>query len=273
MTPNIFEYKEFGPFLVDMVNFRKQSKRGLSMRALAKRLNRAPSLVSMFGRGERIPDPDLTQEICDALGLTPASTKYAVALNNFHRAKTVAAKTKHAEALRTMRPTSNDLLMDLDTFEVVARWHHFAILELISLPDFQGTADAIANEFDSTVTLDMVRKSLDLLQRLGFIEEKCSGTYVRSAGQVRLPTSVPSAAIRSYHKELLLRAHQAIDRQTMKERYNSSATVAVPVELIPEVGDRIKNFKNELVRFVDSKKESRDSKIYHFCVQFFRATK
>ncbi len=273
MPPEIYQYSHFGPFLTDYVNYRKEERPGFSLRNLAKRVNRSPSLIAMISRGERIPAPDLTSEICDALKLKAAETKYAVALNNYHRAKTPAAKRKHAELLRILKPKSSDLQLDLDSFEMMSRWYHIVILEMISLQGFKEDRKAIADELGSSVTTKMVKDSIELLIRLGIVTRTKNGKLKRRPNKVLIPKTVPSAAIRSFHKEVLLRAHQAIERQSMKERYFSTATVAVPEHLIPEISEKIANFRDELISFITENNDSKDSRIYHLGFQFFRSTK
>ena len=269
--PRIFDYAAFAPFMRDYVEFKSRSSKGTSLRALAKRLGKSPSLLAMVARGERIPTPELTTEVCSALRLDRKQTNYAVVLNGYHRAKEPGAKARFATELRALSPNSKDLLLSLDHFALMANWHHTVIMELLSLPGFIEEPASIARLLGPSVSESMVEESLSLLQRLDLIGRDEHGALRKLPSRVNTPQKVPSAAVRTFHKQVMGRAHVAIERQPIEERFFTTATIPVPKASVPEIRERIVAFRDELLGTIREREHDADE-VYHLSLQFFRAT-
>ncbi len=270
-APSVFAFASFGEYLAAYVEFQRTRNAAFSARALAKRLGRSPSLLTMIARGERRPQPDLVQDLAEHIGLTPVERDFVDALLNFERAKSVPARARFAAKLRLLKPSNDDLLLTLDQFELVSNWHHYTILELIRLPRFREDSAEIARYLGMTVTADMVRESIVLLERLGLAARDGTGKLFKSNETIRTPENFPSQAIRAHHKQMLMRAHQAIERQPVQQRLFSSATLPVSASKVKEISDRIVAFREQLMADVELLGAPADE-VYHLTFQFFRGT-
>ena len=269
--PSIYEYPDFSSYLRSSLEALRPAGNKYSLRNVARRVGRSPSLLAMVARGDRRPQPELAAEICRVLGLTRTETQFAEALVDFERARTVNAKSKAADRQRVLKPRHGDLILELDTFALISSWHHSTIVELACTEGFQEDPAWIARMLGSTVSAVMAAESLALLQRLGLLRRSAQGRLVKSAATIGTPKGMPSAAVRSFHKQILMRAHQAIERQQLAERLVTSVTIAVPVSIVPEVKERIIAFRDELLTFLREHPAARDT-VYQLSMQFFRAT-
>ena len=81
-------------------------------------------------------------------------------------------------------------------------------------------------------------------------------------------------AIRNFNKQILAKAIDAVDEQSVEERSLSTLTIAVSKDLIPEIQKKVTKFRKELNMYI-SKAESEKPKgqVYCLATQFFRLTK
>ena len=271
-TPPIFDHGSFGEWLSATMAARKGKDAGFSYAVLARTLKvRSPSLLAMIAREERFPKHDLVVKLCDYLKLSRAEQNYAEALVNFQKAKDPQTKARYAEKLRIMRPLNERIVIELDAFQYIAQWYHFTILELTQLPAFVEDSYVISSWLGSTVSPEMVQESLSLLQRLKLLHRLPTGRLAKTGERVDMPKNVPSASVRLFHKQMLMRAHQAMDRQSVDERVFLSVTLPVNRKRLAEAQRRIREFReafaNEFVDLNDGPDE-----VYHLAIQFFRLT-
>ncbi len=268
--PSIFAYPNFGEFFAAQIEHQRQKNPAFSCRALARRLGRSPSLLTMIARGERMPQTDLVQELAGPMGLSDPEREYAETLVNFQRAKSVPARQRFASKLRQLKPANDDLLLTLDQFEMIANWYHLTVLELTQLPGFVEDLGQISRYLGLTVTPDMVRESIELLLRLGLAARDEKGRLYKVKNVVHTPRNIPSAAIRTFHRQMMMRAHQAVERQSVKERYLTASTLTVPASKLPEVMAKIAAFREQMLADLREAKDANE--IYQLNIQFFRAT-
>lgn len=270
-VPSIQAYETFGGWLAARVAHMKERNPTTSMRALAKRARLSSSLLAMIARDERHPTDDVLSRLALVFDLRQEDVQFASALVGFRRAKSVATRQRHAARLRELRPTHTELLLSLDQIEMISHWRHVTILELTQLSSFVEDPEVIAARLGSFTTPEMVVESIELLLRLGLLRRLDDGKLTKTAAQTRTPRKLPSAAIRGYHKQMLQRAHAAIDRQEMAEMFFAGLTIPVPSSRLPEIKQRIADFRDQLAASLGEERASADE-IYHLNIQFFRAT-
>ena len=265
-----FEYASFDALLRAYVSRRQKSKPQFSLRGMAKQLRmKSPSLLAMIARGERLPRPDLARRIMRHMSLKPREMDYVTTLVAFRRARETEEKLLLAERLSALKPANADVTVEIDALQLIARWHHIAICEMTRLKDFSPNPDFISSRLGRLVTPEMAAESLALLQRLGILVLTDDGMLVKSADVFRSPPGVPSTAVRAFHKQMLLRAGDAIDRQTPAERLVSGVTLAVCEADLPAARQMIVDFREE---FTNRFGKPRADQVFHFAAQFFRVT-
>jgi hypothetical protein len=78
--------------------------------------------------------------------------------------------------------------------------------------------------------------------------------------------------VRSFHKQVLQRAHTAVDRQSLSERFFTAMTVSVPRAKIATARKLITQFREEFWRAMNTEGDAPPDEVYHLAVQFFRST-
>jgi uncharacterized protein (TIGR02147 family) len=272
VSRTIYTYGSFGEYFAEYMRAGRERNRSFSYRVLARSIKlKSPSLLAMIARGEREPTPEVLHRLCEHMGLGRPEARYAELLVSFKRARDISEQLRYARELKRLKPANDELVLELETLELVAKWYAIVILEMTQLPGFKDDPEWIRQRLGATVSADMVREAMASLERQGIVTRDEAGVPRKAAEVVRSTVNVPSSAIRSFHKQVLQRAHAAIDRQAMNERYFTSMTVAVPRSKIATAKKLITQFREDFWKAMGDEGETPEE-VYHLAVQFFRST-
>jgi uncharacterized protein (TIGR02147 family) len=229
-----------------------------SLRAFARFLGLEPSHLSKILARKRVPTEPVIEKLGKRLGL---STSDITSL----KSRRLAASSSLSADIRTSESEWRPL--PLDSFQVIADWYHYAILELLSLPAFQKSdAKAIARALG--ISHPEAQAALERLERLMLIERQPDGRIVNSSGNNTTlggPDTAP--ALRRLQKSVLEKALSALDEIPAELRDQSSMTMAIDTKLLPEARALIKKFRRDLSDLLQ-KSETRDS-VYHLGVSLY----
>lgn len=166
-------------------------------------------------------------------------------------------------------PSEDFVPLRLEAFHVIANWYHYAILELTYVKDFKATPAWIADRLGIS-QLD-AEKALARLLKLGLLKKTKAG-LAKTKAFIATPTDQPSAALRSFHAQLLEKAKHALETQDISNRDITGTTMSIDLRLLPEVKKEIRKFRHRLAKLV-AKQKKQPTRVYHLGVQFFELTK
>ncbi|MES2964453.1 MAG: TIGR02147 family protein, partial [Bdellovibrionota bacterium] len=139
---------------------RRRKNPSYSLRRMAQQLEVSSGRLSELLSGRRQLTRAAAEKIATKLAYDPEKKKKLLDLVEIQRNPANPPPTSH----------ENYLQLSADAFHVIADWHHFAILSLIDLDDFDPAPAAIAKRLGiSTIE---ARSSLERMTRLGLIVEK-----------------------------------------------------------------------------------------------------
>jgi uncharacterized protein (TIGR02147 family) len=269
--PSVYEYDTLPAWLAAVIERKKNQQKSFSIRQLARQLKiKAPSALTMVMRGERQPSPELAHKVATWLRLPKAEADFLEALVALQRASNVEEQSRIAATIRKLRPSTH-INYRMDAIEMMTRWYAIVILEMTRLADFQDNVKKIKTQLGTVVTEDMVEAALKALKKHKLVKADRNGVIRKAADVLRSTVNIPSLAIRSFHKQVLLRAHTAIDQQAIDERYFTSLTIAIPRSKIKIAGELISRFRDQFMAEMTGDEQTPEE-IYHLAVQFFRAT-
>ena len=246
--PSVYDFDTMPAWLAAVLESKKQHQKTFSIRLLAKQLKiKSPSLITMVLRGERQPSIELVHKIAAYLKLSATETKFLEALVGLQRAVNVSEQTRYTTSIRRMRPSSTKITYRMDAIEMMTKWYAVVILEMTWLKDFEENIKKIKEQIGSIVTEEMVAEAIAGLKKHNLVEVDSKGTIRKVADLIRSTVNIPSLAIRSFHKQVLLRAHAAIDTQSIDERYYTTLTIAIPQSKIKLAGTLMSRFRDEFM--------------------------
>lgn len=221
-------------FLMEEFTRRVRVNPRYSLRAYARALGMSPGALSEVLRERRPLSLKAAEKVIKALGLTGLEADKLYSFVEQEKRKGVADIPEH---------TPDQKKLDEDTFHLIAQWYHFAILNLIDCEGFIWRDTYISKRLGLGVT--EAAMAMKLLLRLGLVKKKgngveCAHDYVLS------PSDIPSAAVRGYHRQILGKAIDALELQSISERDITGIGFAADKELLPQIKKEISDFQDRI---------------------------
>jgi len=219
-----------------------------SMRAFAKRIGVAQSVLSQVLNGKRPLTPKTAARALEGLGQDPASIE-----------KILGGKAVPAPEAYTN--------LSMDSFQLIAEWYHYAILSLAETEGFRGTPRAVAKRLG--ISPQTAEEALARLFRLGLLEKK-EGRVVASGRQLEAISAVPHVALRKANQENLRLAEEAFAEVAVEQRDFTAITLCFDPDRMEEARTMIKAFRRSFDRAMEA---GRKREVYKLCVQLFPLSK
>jgi uncharacterized protein (TIGR02147 family) len=254
-------------FLAEELARRTQANPRYSQRAFARQLGLSPGELSEVMRGKRALSVRSALRIAASLGFTPVETQRLLQLCQVDKAKALTGTEALFQSSNDVAGNSRELSLDL--FRVVSDWFCFAILSLADTDGFHFDALWISKRLG--ISPAEARVGLERLERIGLIERDSKGRLIVARDYVLSPSGIPSEAIRNYHRQVLERAIQALETQTVSEREISGVGLAIDPRDLPELQKEINQFHDKIVNEY-GRRGSRAKEVYQLESALFRLT-
>ncbi len=250
---------DFRLFLQRELMRRCEKNKAYSLRAFAKSLDCDISSLSEILSGKRKLGKLLILRFGSRLGLNPTEVqKFLTASGSFSMGAGAEAAPNYQQ-------------LTLDTYQIIADWYHFAILELMQMNHFEPDPKWIAKKLG--LRIPEVNSAIERLCRVGMLEINENKKWVDlSAGtSTTLGSDFAASALRNLQKQLIEKSALALEEVPIEFRDQSGMTMAMSSKLIPEAKERIKKFRRELATFV-RRSDSLDS-VYQLNISLFPLTR
>lgn len=269
-TVSVFQFEKIGSFVRAYYEMRKRHEHTYSYNRLAKAMGfRALSTVAMVATEVRKPTPEFVCRLAGAVGFSEKERMYAETLLSLERSRTTDEKKRCLARLKILAPNNSAMALDLDKFKLVSRWIHFAILEMVNLKDFSSNSKWIAGKLRFKTSEREIQNAIARLVRVGTLTWTTSGKLVRNAEHVATTNDVPNTAIRTFHRDMLHNALEAIDSQEVDERVITGVTLTTDASREKEAREFIHKCIQDYIRNFEVVGGDRT---VHFSIQNFRLT-
>jgi uncharacterized protein (TIGR02147 family) len=267
---NIFEYQDFRKFLSDVVIEVRKNHQNFSFRNFASAAGfSSPNFLLLLIQGERNLSSESCRKIAKAFGLDAMKSQFLDLLVRFNQAQSSDEKISTAQSIFKFKIKKNIQILHSDQFEYYSDWIHVAIRELLlvcsSLNEIQISELLIPRQ-----SVEKVRTSLDLLQRLGLLQKTDSGWRV-CQNNVATGDSFSSAAVFDFHKQMIQLGKESLDRFSREERNVTATTLGLSERSYVEVIEKISDLRKEILAISDLDKNK--NQVYQFNFQLFPLTK
>lgn len=227
---------------------RCQANSRYSLRAFARSLELESSALSRLLRGKRAITPKMFEHLAARLALTPKE----VAMYQGDQA-----------------PSPQFEPVEEDSFNLIAHWHNFAILELVTTSGFKSDSRWIARRLNLSVA--EVNLAIERLERLGYIDINDKRDIVLRVGNTTTTHIKGStAALRSLQSDILKKALIALESIPIEERDQSSICFAINSSKLPELKERVKKFRREIMAWMEAE-ETKDE-VYELAISLYPVT-
>jgi uncharacterized protein (TIGR02147 family) len=232
-----------------------------SMRALAKHLGLAPTVISEVIRGKRRIPKKVAPVVAQRLGLGPLEASLFL--------KSIAANRVTLRGISSYQTNESEemVLSEERHYKILAEWEHYAIMSLVQIPSKKMSIEWIAMRLG--ITKIRAQECVDRLLDAGLLVKNSSDSFVRTQKILTSTADVSSSALRESHLETLKLAQSKLETTPLEKRDYSSSTMAIDSRKIPEAKQIIREFRRKLSAFL---KEGSPDEVYQLSVQLFLMT-
>jgi uncharacterized protein (TIGR02147 family) len=251
---SLFEYMNFRDYLRDYYAEKKMQHAFYSFRLFAQKAGFAsPNFLKLVIDGKRNMSKESAFRFSKALGHTRKEAEYFENLVFFNQSKTLEEKNAYLANIMKGRKNCDPKKIEQSEFAYYSAWYIPIIRELVIAMDFYDDYKKLGRAVDPAISAAEAEKAVKLLLQLGYIRKNGGGHYEQSA--VFLSTGGPvvrSLAVANFHKAMIERASESLERFPAKERDISCLTLGVSESTLPAIVSRIAEFRRELLEMAGS---------------------
>lgn len=270
-TENIFSYTDFRCYLKAYYDARKARERKFSQRFIAGRVGVASSgwFADILSGRINLSGAQRTQ-LVRVLGLKANEEDYFEAMVNYGQAGSMEERNRYFHKLLAFKEVKADLV-EKDKFEYFSHWYHAAIRELLFIHDFRGDCEELARRLDPPIRPAAAKRSIELLERLGFIRKDEAGRFRPTASILKKDSAFKSLHLANFLKANMTLGIESLERHAKEDRDVSALTLALSEEDFRQAALEIKNLRKRLLAL--SERPCRAKKVYQCNFQLFPVTR
>jgi uncharacterized protein (TIGR02147 family) len=269
---NLFEYQDYRAYLRDWFDNEKTTKPGYSFRVFAKKAGfQSSNFLMLIMQDKRNLTEESLKKCVTGLGLNLQEQEFFRNLVFFNQAHTHEDKNFYYLRLLQSKKFGERKSIERQQYEYYSTWYHPAVRELVMAPDFDGTPEWIAHKLFPAITPAQVVKSMELLEELGFIIKGENGRFTQSSAIISTGPELTSVVVHNYHKVILDLSKAVMDRLSMTDRDVSSLTLGVKRSRVPELRQKIREFRKDILKLVSEDTAPEDVVLLN--IQFYPVTK
>jgi uncharacterized protein (TIGR02147 family) len=246
---NIFEYENYRLYLHDYYEDQKKSKKYFSYRYFSKKAGiNASAFLYYVIKGKRNLTKKSIAKISTAIGHSREEYEFFENMVFFNQAKTISEKVLYYTRIVECRKPVDIALVDKDRYDYYGKWYHSAIREIVTMVDFKEDYALIARSLVPAISAKEAQESVELLERLGFIEQDGKGLFHQTEPLISArPDSREAFVIEKFQMEMLQMALASFDRFPRSERLSSSTTFSISKATSDLFKMKTREFRKELL--------------------------
>ena len=226
---DLFVHQNYREYLREYYNEQKARKKNFSYRSFSEKAGiAAPSFLFHVIEGKRNLTKHSAIKVSQAIGHNRSEAEFFENLVFFNQSKTIAEKTVYYSKLVEQRRPIDIATVPKDRYEYYSRWYHSVIREVVTFFDFKDDYDKLGAFLVPPIKGTEAKRSIRLLERLGFIERDAEGLYHQTQNllHVRVGTEA-QFIIQKFQMEMLQTALKAYDAVPVPKRFSSSTTFSI----------------------------------------------
>jgi len=256
--------QNIGTILKNEFAERKQKNKQYSLRAFSRDIDLSHGFLSELMAGKKKISIDKAFKVCQSIGWSWRQSQLFLQSAQLDSAKTKRAKSfLKKEIKKTESLYGHFQNLKLPQFSPISNWYFLALLELVEIPGFSDDPKWVAKRLG--INSKDAQMALDLLKEKKLIVRSEMGEWVKNINSS--VQDAPSSEIRKFHRQHLLNAAEAIERQEYQRRHFSGVTMAIDTDKLPEAIQLISEFRARMSNLLESGEKKN---VYHLAIQLFQ---
>ena len=270
--PVISEYTDFRTYLGDYYNEMKERNNTFSYQLFAERAGiKSKGFLYNVIKGKRNLTKSNIFGFIQAMKLSKDEANYFESLVSFNQAQNDKERNYFYEKLLSIKSAGknawNPQIVRKEQYEFYSKLHHSAIRSIIDMYDFFDDYEWLAMKVYPKITPQQAKRSVQLLENLGFIEKISGEPYRLTNKSIATPKEVQSVVFLNYHQEAGRTAVNAMVEAPKNRRNISGMTLGISKKTYDEICDDILAFRKKIANMVEKDEDS--DRVYQLNFQFF----
>jgi uncharacterized protein (TIGR02147 family) len=195
---------------------------------------------------------------------------YFETLVRFDQAGSVDEKNLHYRRLLSLKGVKPELV-GKERFEFYSEWYHAVIRELLFFHDFRGDFGALAKRLNPSISAPEARRSIRLLESLGFIRRNAQGGYKPTSEFLKKDPAFKALHLANYMKANITLGLASLEAVPKEERDISTMTLSLSEEGFAKAKEEIRALRDRLLALTEA--DAAPSKVIQFNFHAFPVTK
>lgn len=242
----IFEYFDYQKYLRDFYEEKKRDNTFISFRYLGNRMELDPGFLLKVIQGKHHLAERSIAPVCAYLKFSEQETRYFEVLVSYNKARTSSDIKLYFEKLMALREPGSRPVEE-SQYAFYQKWYHSAIHALLSIYEFKGGYKKLASILTPCITAKQAQESIRLLTKIGMIKCEDDGVYRPTDFFVTSGERWQTVAIHNFQKETINLSSQSLDLHPKEVRDISTVTVALSMKDLPEIRERIRQFRKSIL--------------------------
>jgi uncharacterized protein (TIGR02147 family) len=267
-TVQIFDYMDYREFLRNMFNERKSMHSIYSYRLFSLKAGfKSPNFLKLVIDGDRNLTKESIFRVAKAFSLNKKESEYFENLVFFNQSKTLEEKNVYLARVVKYRSKTDSRILEESEYDYYSKWYNPVVRELVTSVDFKDDYKKLGESVIPVITAQDAARSVELLERLKFIERQSDGQYKMNTLSLTTGLQVRSIAVANYHKEMMRIAAESIERIPKSDRDISSVTIRLSDENYKTAIDKIQMIRKEILELAEA--DDNLGRIAQFNLQIF----
>lgn len=256
--PNLFDFDDYRIFLRRFYEYRKHLNPKYSFRYFSARIGyRSPCFMQLVISGRRNLTADGVARFTKALKLNYHEASYFRSLVGFNQASSSEDRQRYAQEIMRSKGFQLHRPLDAAKFKYWSRWYYVAVAEMALLEGFQEDPKWIAKVLTPTISPEQAKEALEQLETLGILRRSPEGKLQYAQADITTGDQVVTAAVSQFHREMIQRGREAIDRFRRDNRQISAVTFCLSPNGEKRVRELIDVFRKELIAIAKTDSDCR----------------
>jgi uncharacterized protein (TIGR02147 family) len=272
----IFNYQDYRKFLADYYEEKKVSAPNFSYQNFSRKAGFASkSFLFNVIKGEKTLSRASVVRLCGAMGLSKTEATYFETLVYFNQARNFTERNFYFEKLNAIRPVTMEAskARDLrqDQYEFYSQWYHVVVRSLIDLFPAVKDPKILAKMVNPPVSPKQIKKSIDLLLRLGLIHKRPGGAYAVNSKILSTGKELQGLALQQFHLTCMELAVSALRDLPREKRNISGLTLGISQKAYEQINNEIVAFQDKILAIAENDDDS--DGVYQLNFHFFPVSK
>ena len=253
---DIFQFTNFRKYLDEYQAARVQTDPDFT-RAGACALLGLPKTRSYYNdiiKGKKLSSR-MIPKFVEVLGLNKKEAKYFEAMVNMDQAKTATERNAFFEELLKQHPDSHRILNE-DAYEYYSHWYNSVLFTALEVVDVSDDLEPIQKLISPKVSVGTLKRSLELLERLGFVRKNENGFWKSCRDSVSSGAYNNSDLVRQYQLQCFELSKQALLASDESSSDMATFTFSVSDDAFKAIAKEIQGLKAKVRKIImlDKKK-------------------